>query len=204
MAKAKKKQNRRAMRRQRYEPQITPTHFIRLTRLKITVDPNRRWYVVRLGDQREQDVERGLRAAGFSTYRAIERDLVARNGRTATVERRLIPGYLFVGVEKAEDGRALLWAHYEAVMARQPPMTVQLEIPHKRRVDLESHVPPRKPFVRVMGPFAVSHLQRFVDRLEPPHVAVLWAGGEPVFTFPAKAARIVEGEVVHLAEPVAA
>lgn len=196
-----KRKNRRAPRR-RYEASVTPTHFIRLQRLKITVDPNRKWYVVRLGEQRERDVERDLRAAGFSTYRAIEQDFATRNGRTIATERRASPGYLFVGTGGAVDGRKQLWAHCHAITAKQPPVSFQDD--SRGVVEFPNHIPPRRPFVRVMGPFDVSHLQRLVDRLEPPHVAVLWAGNEPVFTFPARAARIVENEVVYLAEPLAA
>lgn len=172
MAKGK---NRRKERR--YQPKPTPTHFIRLHRIKVIVDASRRWYVVRTESRREREVEADLRAAGFTTCLPLDVRQVARAGRAVEVYTRPAAGYVFVGFESPSCGREALWSYHDT-----------------RAADRWRE----RPFYRVMGPFQPHKLQRFVDRLKPPPVAVLYDGVEPVAVFPAGFSGLMDGEVAAL------
>jgi len=115
------------------------------------------------------------------------------------VEARPLAGYVFAGAEKATDGRSALWAWYDAVMAKPAPVTLpdgkggQVEVQERGWRD--------RPFHEVMGPFDAGQLQQFVEAIGPRVVGALFERRHLVLTFPARAAKILEDEVVLLTPP---
>lgn len=59
------------------------------------------WFVVRCATRQEKRAEEGLKEAGFEAY--CPRALVWSFLQKTTVERPLIPGYLFVSLQAATD-----------------------------------------------------------------------------------------------------
>lgn len=156
-----------------YDAKVTPTHHVRLQRLRVVVEHTRAWYVVRIDPKRERKVRDGLEGAGFLTCSPAEVTLVEKRGVAVEQRARPMPGYLFVGLEPGQDLRGQLWNHHDRVMSDRWA---------------------ERPFFAIMGPFKPPELQDFVDKMGPEPVAVLYAGEEPIGTFPAAAARILEGQ----------
>ncbi|UHC14359.1 transcription termination/antitermination NusG family protein [Methylobacterium currus] len=190
-----RKRNRRKLRTQYSDAKVTPTHFVRLERLRVIVDADRSWYVIRIDGSREKKVRKGLEAEGFAVCAPAHTSIVERAGRFRELRQRAAPGYLFVGVTHGVDGRAALWAHHDRVMANLPPTLVALR-DEGRLVEVRQHGEPERPFYRVMGPFGRDQLQRFSDRVGAELVAVLYAGKEPIGQFQAGAAGISERETL--------
>jgi hypothetical protein len=188
------KSNRRLRRRYRAKP--TPPHVIRLTRIRVEIASDREWFVLRVPARREREIERGLQAAGFATYRPVEQAFHERQGGAIEIERRELPGYVFAGVPSPVDGRSALWGYADVASASLPP--VRLLDDSGVEVGILSSGRRERPFSDVLGPFDPDGLQRFVDRVGTRAVAVLFAHDEPVMVFPAAVARITECEAVHL------
>ncbi|ACL58746.1 transcription termination/antitermination NusG family protein [Methylobacterium nodulans] len=193
-----RKRNRRRNRTKIFDAKVTPTHHVRLHRLRVVVDADRRWYVVRIDSNRERKISEGLEAAGFATCVPASSTLVERRGRIREVRHRAAPGYLFVGVDPGTDGRAALWAYHDCVMASRLPSVFQLE--EGRIVQARQQGEADRPFYCVMGPFQPAQLQRFADKTGAEIVAVLYAGQQPVGQFPAAAACILEGQRLDFCE----
>lgn len=152
--------NRRAKRR--YEPSVTPTHFIRISRIKARIEPGLKWYVLRTAARRERDLEEGLLAAGIKVCRAAEIGLERRARRVHESEKRPAAGYVFAGFPQDTDGRHVLWSYHGTEMARQPPMAFQTK---NGELTIQPRSPDERPFTRVMGPFDGAGLQRFINSL---------------------------------------
>jgi len=193
---AKKNRRKKHTRHRLETPKVTPTHFIRLERLKVVIDESRKWYVVRVNSQAEAKVQQGLEQAGFVTYRPVEPDLVRRRGRVYEVGKRPAAGYLFVGVDPGKCGHQELWAYHDRVVAGDQPFTARDE--EGREVVYDARMVRDRPFYRVMGPFSVKQLQRFADKLRGNLVAALWYKGEVLGHFPAIHSGLVEGEKLLL------
>ncbi|NBJ13323.1 transcription termination/antitermination NusG family protein [Microvirga arsenatis] len=192
MAKNRRKKHRRYLE----TPKVTPSHFIRLERLKVVIDESRKWYVVRVNAKTEVKVQRGLEQAGFTTYRPVDTDMVRRRGRVYEVGKRPAAGYLFVGVTPDKCGHEELWAYHDRIVAGDQPFTVIDQ--EGRELVCDARMVQERPFYRVMGPFGVKQLQRFADRIRPPLVAALWYKGEVLGHFPAIHSGLVEGEKLLL------
>lgn len=189
--------NRRKKHRQRLEtPKVTPTHFIRLERLKVSIDERLKWYVVRVNAKAEAKVQKDLEEAGFTTYRPVDPDMVRRRGRVYEIGKRPAAGYLFVGIEPEKCGHEELWAYHDKVVAGDQPFTVIDQ--EGREVVFDARMVQDRPFYRLMGPFSVKQLQRFADKLRGNLVAVLWYQGEVLGHFPAIHSGLVEGEKLLL------
>jgi hypothetical protein len=188
-----KKNRRKKHHRQRIEtPKVTPTHFIRLERVKVSIDESRKWYVVRVNAKTEAKVQKGLEAAGFTTYRPIDADMVIRKGKAYEIGRRPAAGYLFVGVDPQKCGHEELWAYHDKVVAGDEPFTAIDD--EGREVIYDVRMVQERPFYKVMGPFKSKQLSRFADRIRPGLMAVFWHQGEVLGHFPAKYSGLVEGE----------
>lgn len=196
--KSKQKKNRRQTRQGRFEPKVTPTHFIRIERIRVEIDATRKWYIVRTAPGRERKVKLDLERAGFTTFMAVNSAMEIRRGKAVEVQRRPAAGYLFVGIDPAECGRELLWQYHDDVIGAATAVTFTSNT--GATATYESRTAKERPFYRVFGPFGVSSLQRFVDRLDPTPVAVLWHGETPLLTFPAQASGLVEGEMLGVAQ----
>ncbi|ACL57453.1 transcription termination/antitermination NusG family protein [Methylobacterium nodulans] len=194
-----RKRNRRRNRTKIFDAKVTPTHHVRLHRLRVVVDGDRRWYVVRIDPTRERKIREGLETAGFATCVPASSAVIEHRGRYRETRRRAVPGYLFVGADRGMDGRAALWAYHDRVMASLPPRVFALE-DEGRLVRVRQQGEAERPFYRVMGPFGPEQLQRFSDKVGAELVAVLYAGTEPVGQFPAAAARILEGQRLDFCE----
>lgn len=171
--------NRRAKRR--YEPSVTPTHFLRIARVKARIDADLRWYAI--PTYKDRELVRGLSEAGIAVYRDAEVELSRKRGSVKQIERRPMAGYVFAGFPEGVDGRLALWAVQDA--AKQRTASDRL-------------------FSRIMGPFDAEELVRVICRLRGIPYAVLWDQNGPVDVFVARAAGIVEREHVGLAKPEAA
>lgn len=199
-----RRRNRSAAKQQReklYDAKLTPTHFVRLERLRVEVPTDLRWYVVRIDPKRERKVREGLEAAGFRTCSPAEVEVVGKKASTMELRHHAAPGSLFVGVERKIDpatekevcGREMLWGYHHRFMATPKRAEIVNDLTgevHTARVLGETE----RPFYDVMGPFRGEELQGFSDRVGKDLVAVLYAGGEPICTFAAGAARIFEGQ----------
>jgi hypothetical protein len=192
--------NRRAKRR--YEPRVTATHYIRIARVKMRIDPALRWYAIRTSIRKERQLEADLRARGIAACRGIEVDLARVNGSVRETEHRPAAGYVFAGFAKAVDGRSELWAIHDQQMAKQPPARLPNDL--GELVEVSARAPSERPFTDVLGPFDAAGLAAFVCRLKGLPHAVLWDQREPVFVFPVRIAGVVDCETIHLAEPRAA
>lgn len=191
------KKNRRKKHRQRLEtPKVTPTHFIRLERLPVTIDERRKWYVVRVNAKTEAKVQKGLEDAGFATYRPVEPDMVRRRGRVYEVGKRPAAGYLFVGLEPDRCGHEELWAYHDRFVAGDQPFTVVDQ--EGRELICDARMVQDRPFYRVMGPFKAKQLQRFAEKIRGSLVATLWYQGEVLGYFPAIHSGLIEGEKLLL------
>ncbi|ACL56975.1 transcription termination/antitermination NusG family protein [Methylobacterium nodulans] len=188
-----RKRNRRRNRTKIFDAKVTPTHHVRLHRLRVVIDADRRWYVVRIDGSRERKIREGLETAGFAICAPASSAVIEHRGRFREVRHRAVPGYLFVGVDRGTDGRAALWAYHDRIMASLLPSVFELE-DEGRIVRARQQGEVERPFYRVMGPFGPEQLQRFSDKVGAELVAVLYAGKEPVGQFPAAAARILEGQ----------
>lgn len=192
-----KKNRRKKHQRQRIEtPKATPTHFIRLERIKVSIDESRRWYVVRVNAKAEAKVQKGLEQAGFTTYRPVDTDLVRRGNRVYEVGHKPAAGYLFVGVDPDKCGHEELWAYHDKVVTGDQPFTV-IDA-DGREVIYDARMVQERPFYRVMGPFKTKQLTRFAEKISGTLVAVLWHRGEVIGHFPAVHAGLVEGEKLLL------
>lgn len=188
----RKKHNRQGL----STPKATATHFIRLERIKVSIDESRRWYVVRVNAKTEAKVQKGLEAAGFTTYRPIEAGMVIRKGRTYEIGRSPAAGYLFVGVDPEKCGHEELWTYHDKVVAGDQPFMATDD--QGRQVVYDARMIQERPFFKVMGPFKTKQLSRFADRIRPQLQAVLWHRGEVLGHFPAKYSGLVEGEKLLL------
>ncbi|KFG68689.1 transcription termination/antitermination NusG family protein [Microvirga sp. BSC39] len=193
-----KKNRRKRHNRQRLEtPKVTPTHFVRLERLKVVIDENLRWYVVRVDAKREGKVKQGLEAAGFATYQPVDvRGMGRAKGKTFEIKQRPAAGYLFVGLHKDRCGHEDLWAYHDRAVAADKPFTIIDQ--QGQEVVYDAGTLRERPFYRVMGPFGSKQLQRFADKISGPLVAALWSGDGIQETFPATVFDIVEGETLLL------
>ncbi len=184
-----------------YDAKLTPTHFVRLERLRVEVPTDLRWYVVRIDPKREKKVREGLEAAGFATCSPAEVEVVGKKASTLELRQHAAPGSLFVGVERRINpetqkevcGREILWGYHSRFMATPDRM----EFINDRTGEIYSARvlgETERPFYDVLGPLKAEDLQGFADRVGRDLVAVLYAGGEPVCKFAAGAARIFEGQ----------
>jgi hypothetical protein len=196
--KQKQKKNRRQTRLQRYESQVTPTHYVRIMRIPLQIDASLKLFVIRTASGRERKVHRDLERAGFTVYLPINVVMAIRRGKATEVLQRPAAGYLFVGFPEGVSGREALWRYHDETVAAAAPVSFRTNTGdmavHEPRIGQE------RPFFRVMGPFKAESLQRFVDSLDPEPVAVLWEGDTPVAKFPAIIADLVDGEVLGLVD----
>jgi transcriptional antiterminator NusG len=72
------------------------------------IDPTRCWYAVNVLTAREGGVAEGIEEAGGDVWLPKFRTVVPRRGKRHEVERRFFPGYVFVGLESADDMRRVL------------------------------------------------------------------------------------------------
>lgn len=110
MTKSERKRLKRNRRKERrsidYKPALTPTHFVRLSRVRVVIDPARRWYVVPVKAYRR--LERAGQAQGVATYEAVEAVRTVCRGRLREARRRPLAGYLFVGAGARRDELVLI------------------------------------------------------------------------------------------------
>jgi hypothetical protein len=178
---------------------VTPTHHIRLTRVRVEIDPGRTWYVLRVPGRRETEVASELQSVGFETNRPVQQTYVRRGNRIFEIEARPVAGYVFAGAPGGVDGRSALWAYHAACLAPKPP--VSLPDGSGGMVDIQPRSSRGQPFMNVQGPFCATELQRFADQVGPRATGALFEGRNLVLTFPAPVAKILEGERVLLAPP---
>ncbi|SFF77004.1 transcription termination/antitermination NusG family protein [Methylobacterium sp. yr596] len=201
MARRRTRSATKLKREKLYDAKLTPSHFVRLERLRVEVPTDLRWYVVRIDPKREKKVREGLEAAGFATCSPAEVEVIGKKASTLELRQHAAPGSLFVGVKRREDpttgkevdGKQLLWGYHHRFMAtpdRQEFVNDRTGEVYSSRVLGETE----RPFYDVLGPLKAQDLQGFSDRVGKDLVAVLYAGGEPICTFPAGAARIFEGQ----------
>lgn len=72
------------------------------------IDPNRAWFAVNVLTAREEGVSADIADAGGDVWLPRFRTVIARRGKRREVERRFFPGYVFVGLESADDMRRVL------------------------------------------------------------------------------------------------
>jgi hypothetical protein len=157
----KKRKFKRADERRRYaEPQITATHFVRLSRPKVVIDAEKRWFVARVVARRDVRVEKNLEEAGIVNLVPVDVETIVRRGRKAEVKARPLTGYVFVALNEATNEA---WAQVLAVD------------------DVAAFVgAPEQPFE--VSPW---QLQRFVDGLTPPVATEIQdASGRVLARFP--------------------
>src|SRR5215211_4849183 len=158
--------NRRAKRR--YEQLMTPTHFLRISRVRTRIAPGLQWCALRTQD--EGALERALQDAGFTALRAVEVGLSRDSGRIRENEKRPAAGYVFAGFGKAVNAIEALWAWQEREMVKRPPAAFQIE---NRTIEVQDRSAARRPFYDILGPFDGVGLQRFLNRLGGRPYAVL-------------------------------
>jgi hypothetical protein len=194
---AKSKNRRKKHRQGLSTPKVTPTHFVRLERLKISIDEDLKWYVVRVDVKRESKVKEGLEQAGCATYHPVDvKGMVRQKRKTVEIRQRPAAGYLFVGLAKNKCGHEELWAYHDRAVAADKPFTIIDQ--NGAEIVYDAGTLRERPFYRVMGPFGSKQLQRFANKINGPLVAALWSGDDILETFPAAVFDIVEGETLLL------
>lgn len=180
-----RKRNRRKHREKaRYsDAKVTPTHFIRLERLRVIIDADRSWYVIRIDGRQEKKVRRGLEAAGFAVCSPAHTSVVERAGRFRELRQRAAPGYLFVGVERGIEGRTALWAYHDRTMANLPLVKIENKDDH-RMIYARCRGDEERPFYAVMGPVEHGDIQKFVECVGDELVAIIFDGFDAIAHFP--------------------